>query len=48
MAEYERAQTVEAPAGALFEFLAEVGNLPSYFEQMTAAEGPTTTTGGWT
>jgi hypothetical protein len=38
MAEYEQAQTVEAPAGALFEFLAEVGNLPSYFEQMTAAE----------
>ena len=29
---------VEAPAGALFEFVAEVGNLPRYFEQMTAAE----------
>jgi hypothetical protein len=29
MADYERSQTVEAPAGALFEFLADVGNLPS-------------------
>ena len=38
MADYERAQTVEAPAGALFEFLADVGNLPRYFERMTAAE----------
>src|SRR5215211_5995437 len=38
MADYERSQTVEAPAGALFEFLADVGNLPRYFEQMTAAE----------
>jgi uncharacterized membrane protein len=38
MADYERAQTVEAPAEALFAFLAEIGNLPRYFEQMTAAE----------
>jgi hypothetical protein len=38
MADYERAQTVEAPAGALFEFLADVGNLPRCFERMTAAE----------
>jgi hypothetical protein len=38
MADYERSQTVEAPAGALFEFLADVGNLPRCFEQMTAAE----------
>jgi hypothetical protein len=38
MADYERAQTVEAPAGALFEFLSDVGNLPRYFERMTAAE----------
>jgi uncharacterized membrane protein len=38
MADYERSQTVKAPAGALFEFLADVGNLPRYFEQMTAAE----------
>ena len=38
MADYERAETVEAPAGTLFEFLADVGNLPRYFEQMTAAE----------
>ena len=38
MADYERAQTVEAPAGALFEFLSDVGNLPRYSERMTAAE----------
>ncbi len=38
MADYERAQTVAAPAGALFEFVADVGNLPRYFERMTAAE----------
>jgi uncharacterized membrane protein len=38
MADYERSQTVEAPAGALFDFLADVGNLPGYFEQMTSAE----------
>ena len=38
MADYERAQTVEASAGALFDFLADVGNLPRYFERMTAAE----------
>jgi uncharacterized membrane protein len=38
MADYERSQTVEAPAGALFGFLADVGNLPRYFEQMTSAE----------
>jgi hypothetical protein len=38
LADDERSQTVEAPAGALFEFLADVGNLPRYFEQLTAAE----------
>jgi hypothetical protein len=38
MADYERAQTVEAPAGRLLDFLADVGNLPRYFEQMTSAE----------
>ena len=38
MADYERAQTVRASAAALFDFLADVGNLPRYFEQMTAAE----------
>ena len=38
MADYERSQTVEAPAGALFDFLADIGNLPRYFEQMTSAE----------
>jgi hypothetical protein len=38
MAEYERSQRVEAPAGAVFDFLADVGNLPRYFERMTAAE----------
>ncbi len=38
MADYERSQTVEAPAEALFQFVADVGNLPRYFEWMTSAE----------
>ena len=38
MADYERSQTVKAPAEALFEFVADIGNLPRYFERMTAAE----------
>ena len=38
MADYERSQTVRASAAALFDFLADVENLPRYFEQMTAAE----------
>ena len=38
LTDYERSQMVEAPAGALFEFVADVGNLPRYFERMTAAE----------
>ena len=38
MTDYERSQMVEAPAGALFEFVADVGNLPRYFERMPAAE----------
>ena len=38
MATYERTVQVEAHPERLFAFLAEVGNLPTYFEQMTSAE----------
>lgn len=37
MAEYERAQAVDADADALFDYLSEVGNLPKYFSRMVSA-----------
>lgn len=38
MADFTGTTTVDAPEGALFGFLADVGNLPRYFAQMTSAE----------
>ena len=41
MAEYERRRTVPAPPDALFAYLSDVGNLPTYFRGMTSARpGP--------
>ena len=37
MADYESSTTVAADAGAVFDFLGEVRNLPRYFERMTSA-----------
>jgi hypothetical protein len=36
--DYERSEHVDAPPDALFDYLAEVGNLPRYFAAMTRAE----------
>ncbi len=36
--DYERSQHVAAAADALFDYLADVGNLPTYFSAMTSAE----------
>ena len=38
MGTYEQSTTVSAPADALFDYLADVGNLPKYMAQMTSAE----------
>lgn len=38
MSDYEQSGSVHAPAQELFDFLAEVRNLPRYFERMTSAE----------
>jgi uncharacterized membrane protein len=38
MGNYEQSTEVAAPADALFDYLAEVGNLPHYFARMTSAE----------
>lgn len=38
MSDYERTETVDATADALFDYLSDVGNLPDYFERMTSAE----------
>ncbi len=38
MADYEKSGSVNAPAQKLFDFLAEVRNLPRYFEHLTKAE----------
>lgn len=38
MTDYQRAQQVDAPAGVLFDYLADVHNLPDYFSAMTSAE----------
>ena len=37
MADYRSAVDVEAPAAQLFDYLADVSNLPRYFERMTSA-----------
>lgn len=38
MGDYQHSETVNAPAGQLFDYLADVGNLPRYFTSMTSAE----------
>jgi len=38
MPDFERSATVSADADAVFEYLADVGNLPRYFSRMTDAE----------
>jgi uncharacterized membrane protein len=38
MADYEADENVRVPAGVLFDYLAESGNLPRYFSHMTSAE----------
>lgn len=38
MGDYQRGQDVNAPADQLFDFLADVANLPRYFTSMTSAE----------
>ena len=38
MAEYESSAEVAAPAQQLFDYLADVSNLPKYFSRMTSAE----------
>ena len=42
MAEYEQTQQVDAPAGAVFDWLADVSHLPEYLPPVVAAslEGP--------
>lgn len=37
MADYERSTTVNATPQALFDYLADVDNLPRYFERMVSA-----------
>lgn len=47
MADFHDSTTVAASAGDLFDFLAEVANLPRYFDRMTSAapgEGEEVTT----
>jgi hypothetical protein len=38
MGDYEQSRDVNAPAQALFDYLADVRNMPSYFSSMTSAE----------
>lgn len=38
MGDYERKQQVAAPAQQLFDYLADVGNLPAYMDSMVSAE----------
>lgn len=38
MGDYQHTETVDAPAGRLFDYLADVRNLPRYFTAMTSAE----------
>lgn len=38
MADFNSDTTVEASADALFDYLADVGNLPRYFSSMTSAQ----------
>lgn len=38
MGDYEMSQEVDAPAGRLFGYLSDIGNLPRYFTAMTSAE----------
>lgn len=38
MGDYEQSRNVNAPAQALFDYLADVRNMPSYFSSMTSAE----------
>ncbi len=38
MGDYEQNRTVNAPADELFDYLADIGNLPRYFSAMTSAE----------
>jgi uncharacterized membrane protein len=42
MAEYQQTQTIGAPAGEVFAWLSDVGNLPKYLPPVTDAsvEGP--------
>ena len=38
MGDYEQSRDVNAPAQALFDYLADVRNMPRYFSSMTSAE----------
>lgn len=38
MGDYQRSQSVDAPAQQLFGYLADVRNLPRYFQSMVSAE----------
>lgn len=38
MSDYEHSTTVNAPSQSLFDYLADVRNLPRYFESMISAE----------
>lgn len=38
MGDYEQSRDVDAPAQALFDYLADVRNMPRYFSSMTSAE----------
>ena len=38
MGDYEQSRNVNAPAHALFDYLADVRNMPRYFSSMTSAE----------
>ena len=38
MGDYEQSRNVNAPAQALFDYLADVRNMPRYFSSMTSAE----------
>jgi hypothetical protein len=38
MGDYSGSTKVEAPAGRLFGYLSDIGNLPRYFTAMTSAE----------
>jgi len=38
MGDYEQSRDVNAPAQALFDYLADIRNMPRYFSSMTSAE----------